>query len=121
MLRDRTSTPERDSGESLRDQLDRLLKPTSATGGYVPPKSRPLLDQLDLAYRIIAARLGPERSTWDEIAAAEEIPKRTLQHFHRGWLEGVGAPTKRPAKRRESRQPSERELHRLLSYRRVRH
>jgi hypothetical protein len=117
MLRDRTSTSEPASAEPLLDQLDRLLKSTSATGGYVPPKSRPLLDQLDLAYRIIAARLGPEQSTWDEIAAAEEIPKRTLQHFHRGWLEGVGAPTKR----RESRQPSERELHRLLSYRRVRH
>jgi hypothetical protein len=47
--------------------------------------------RVDLAYRIILARLGPEEATWDEIAAAEGIPKRTLQHFYRGWLEGEAA------------------------------
>jgi hypothetical protein len=82
---------------------------------YTPPKSRPFLDQLDLAYRIILARLGPEEATWDEIAAEEGIPKRTLQHFYRGWLEGVGAPTKR----RKSLAPSARDLDRLLTYKRV--
>jgi hypothetical protein len=48
--------------------------------------------QLDLAYRIGAAQLNPELTKWDEIAAADGIPKCTLQHFYRGRLEGVGAP-----------------------------
>jgi hypothetical protein len=94
-----------------------LRDPTPLEDGYVPPKSRPHLDQLDLAYRIIAARFGPEPATWDEIAATEEIPKRTLQHFYRGWLEGVGAPTTR----RKSLRPSARDLDRLLRYHRAYH
>lgn len=117
MLRDLTSPSERDSSESLLDRLDRLRKLTPAARGYVPPKSRPLLDQLDLAYRIIAARLSLEPSTWDEIAAAEGIPKRTLQHFHRSWLEGVGAPTKR----RRSERGLAREMNRLLAYHDIYH
>lgn len=83
---------------------------------YVPPKSRSLLDQLDLAHRILAARFRAEPATWDAIAAAEKIPKRTLQHFYRSWLDGVGAPTKR----RKSVRPSTRDLDRLLRYSRVR-
>jgi hypothetical protein len=96
--------------EMLREQ-------TSPAGDYIRPKSRPLLGQLDLAYRIIATRFSPEPSTWDEIAAAEGIPKRTLQHFHRSWLEGVGAPTKR----RSSERALGRDLNRLLSYHSVYH
>lgn len=94
-----------------------LRERTSTPSDYIPPKSRPLLDQLDLAYRIIAARLSPEPSTWDEIAAAEGIPKRTLQHFHRTWLEGVGAPTKR----RTSERAFGRDLDRLLAYHDIYH
>lgn len=94
-----------------------LRETTSGQSDYIPPKSRPPLDQLDLAYRIVAARCSPEGSTWDTIAAAEGIPKRTLQHFYRNWLEGVGAPTKR----RRSERPPSREVTRLLSYYRVYH
>ena len=94
-----------------------LREKTAAQDDYVPPKSRPLLDQLDLAYRIIVARVSPEPSTWDEIAAAEGIPKRTLQHFHRSWLEGVGAPTKR----RRSERRLARDMSRLLAYHDIYH
>ena len=76
-----------------------------------------MLDQLDLAYRIVAARYGPESSTWDEIAAVEGIPKRTLQHFFRAWLRGVGAPTSR----RSSERGFARDFDRLLRYHSVYH
>lgn len=94
-----------------------LREQTAPASDYIPPKSRPLLDQLDLAYRIIVARFAPEPSTWDGIAAAEGIPKRTLQHFHQSWLEGVGAPTKR----RGSERTVARNINRMLSYHHVYH
>jgi hypothetical protein len=82
--------------------------------GYRPPKSRPLLEQVDLAYRIVVARYSPPRMTWDQIAAEEGIPKRTLQHFFRSWLEGVGALTER----QRTLGPRTRDVERLLAYRR---
>jgi hypothetical protein len=80
--------------------------------GYRPPKSRPLLEQVDLAYRIVVARYSPSPMTWDQIAAEEGIPKRTLQHFFRSWLEGVGAPTER----QRTLRPRTRDVERLLAY-----
>jgi hypothetical protein len=62
---------------------------------YIPPKSRPLLEQVDLAFRIVAARNALPSMTWDQLAVVEGVPKRTLQHFYKSWLDGVGAPTKR--------------------------
>jgi hypothetical protein len=56
---------------------------------YTPPKRRPLLEQVALAYRIVVARHVVPRMTWDEIAELEGVPKRTLQHFYRAWLKGV--------------------------------
>lgn len=94
-----------------------LRETTHLPDDYIPPKSRPLLDQLDLAYRLVIARCSPEPSTWEDIAKVEGIPKRTLQHFHRTWLEGVGAPTKR----RRTERPSERNMDRLLRYYSVYH
>jgi hypothetical protein len=58
---------------------------------YVPPKSRPLLEQVELAQRVAIARTGLSMN-WEEIAGAEGIPKRTLQHFYKSWLDGLKAP-----------------------------
>ena len=55
----------------------------------MPPKSRPLLEQVALAQRIVIARHGSPRMTWDEIAELEGVPKRTLQHFYSPWLRGL--------------------------------
>ncbi len=60
---------------------------------YVPPKSRPLLEQIELARRIAMARSAPLSLTWDQIAEVEGIPKRTAQHFFKGWLDGLKVPT----------------------------
>lgn len=62
---------------------------------YVPPKSRPLLEQVELAQRIAIARSGPASLTWDQIADVERIPKRTAQHFFKAWMDGLKAPTTR--------------------------
>jgi hypothetical protein len=59
---------------------------------YVPPKSRPLYEQVDLLQRIAILRCGPPGEhgmTWDEIADAVGVPKRTLQHFYRSSLDGA--------------------------------
>jgi hypothetical protein len=53
---------------------------------YWPPRSLPLYEQVDLLQRIAVARAT--RSTWDEIAEAEGVPKRTLQHFYRSSIDG---------------------------------
>lgn len=66
----------------------------------------PLLQQVALAERIAVARNLRPRMTWDEIAEAEGVPKRTLQHFYRRWLDGLG--------RRRRRTNAERELARRL-------
>jgi hypothetical protein len=57
---------------------------------YWPPRSRPLYEQVDLLQRIAIARcsLAGPGLTWDEIAEAEGIPKRTLQHFYRSSIDG---------------------------------
>jgi hypothetical protein len=59
---------------------------------YVPPKSRPLYEQVALIQRIALARCmapaGPGM-TWDEVAAQENIPKRTLQHFYKSSIQGA--------------------------------
>jgi hypothetical protein len=60
---------------------------------YLPPKKRSLLDQVELAQRIGIARTIRPRSTWAEIALAERIPKRTLQHFYRSWHDGLDRET----------------------------
>lgn len=39
------------------------------------------------------ARSAPLSLTWDQIADAEGIPKRTVQHFFKGWLDGLQEPT----------------------------
>jgi hypothetical protein len=46
---------------------------------YISPAKRPPEEQAKLAERIRVARR--HRKSWDEIAEAEGIPKRTLQHF----------------------------------------
>jgi hypothetical protein len=61
--------------------------------GYKPPKSRALLEQVALAQRIAISRSVVPRMTWDELAEEEGIPKRTLQHFYRSWLDGLKEPT----------------------------
>jgi hypothetical protein len=65
---------------------------------YVPPKSRPLYEQVNLLRRIAVMRCSlPTRPglTWDEIAAAEGVPKRTLQHFYRSSLDGANETDRR--------------------------
>jgi transposase len=68
---------------------------------YFPPKSRSGAEQSDLAERIVVARGAG--MTWDEIAAMEGVPKRTLQHFSRGWQRG--SPAADRARRRGERAP----------------
>lgn len=67
---------------------------------YVPPKSRPLREQIELLNRIVVARTSP-LTTWDMIAAEEGIPKRTLEHFYRTAIDGTGPPVipRRPGRR----------------------
>jgi hypothetical protein len=68
---------------------------------YLPPKSRPLYEQVALLQRIGVARAVPLLMTWDEIAAEEGIPSRTLQYFYKSALDGPRAPsTGRPGRRR---------------------
>lgn len=69
-----------------------LRDPWGPIDTYVPPKSRPLLEQVELARRIATARNGLSL-TWDQIADVEGIPKRTAQHFFKGWLDGLQLPT----------------------------
>ena len=68
---------------------------------YIPPKSRPLREQVALLNRIVAARTSP-LVTWDMIATDEGIPKRTLQHFYWRAIDGAGPPAipRRPGRRR---------------------
>lgn len=68
---------------------------------YIPPKSRPLREQVALLNRIVAARISP-LVTWDMIAADEGIPKRTLQHFYWRAIDGADPPViqRRPGRRR---------------------
>jgi hypothetical protein len=57
----------------------------------VSPKSRPLLEQVSLAERIMVARHERPRVTWEQLAEIEGVPKRTLQHFWAAWREGVAS------------------------------
>jgi hypothetical protein len=67
----------------------------------VPPKSRPLREQVALLDRIVVARISPT-TTWESIAAEEGVPVRTLQHFYRRAIDGAGPPMirRRPGRRR---------------------
>lgn len=70
-----------------------MLRETRGPPSYLPPKKRSLLDQVELAQRIGVARIVRPRSTWDEIARAERIPKRTLQHFYKSFRSGMERET----------------------------
>jgi hypothetical protein len=70
-----------------------MLRETGGPPSYLPPKKRSLYEQLELARRISDARIFRPRSTWDEIAEAERIPKRTLQHFYRSFQSGLERET----------------------------
>lgn len=78
-----------------------MLRDLGASEPYIPPKSRPLREQVALLDRIVAARTSP-LTTWESIAADEGIPKRTLQHFYWRAIDGAGAPLirRRPGRRR---------------------
>jgi hypothetical protein len=70
---------------------------------YVPPKSRPLYEQVDLLQRIAVLRCslpGESGMTWDEIATTVGVPKRTLQHFYRSSLDGACVTDRRRRARR---------------------
>jgi hypothetical protein len=82
------------------------------TDGYRPPKSRALLEQVALAYRIAVSRSVVPRMTWDELAEEEDIPKRTLQHFYRSWLDGL----KEPASAQDSRRVLLERVNQMLAY-----
>jgi hypothetical protein len=74
---------------------------------YIPPKSRPLREQVALLDRLVVARISP-LATWESIAAEEGVPVRTLQHFYRTAIDGTGPPViprrpgRRPTRRIES-------------------
>ena len=70
-----------------------MLRDRGGPPSYLPPKKRSLLGQVELAQRIGVARIVRPRSTWDEIARAERIPKRTLQHFYKSFWDGLRRET----------------------------
>lgn len=67
---------------------------------YIPPKSRPLREQVALLDRIVAARVSP-LTTWESISVEEGVPVRTLQHFYKTAIDGAGPPVipRRPGRR----------------------
>jgi hypothetical protein len=98
--------PERDHERlTERHTVRKMLRDWGGTPEpYIPPKSRPLREQVALLDRIVVARTSP-LATWESIAAEEGVPLRTLQHFYRTAIDGAGPPAirRRPGRRRTRR------------------
>jgi hypothetical protein len=76
-----------------------MLRESEKKGGnppYISPAKRSAKDQAELAERIKLARESKPKRSWDELAEAEGIPKRSLQYFYRSYRDRNEVSSPRP-------------------------